>query len=192
MTADETSDHRQIRRRTIGAGDARAVVIRRRYDSPILDVWAALTVPDRLNRWFLTVTGNLWVGGTFSFEGIVHGEILQCDPPRFLKLTWISGDRPIDEVEVQLAEDLHGGTVLEAEHAMVPELVEWEGKMVDPLPDVGSNWELCLGYLGKYLRGELPDTPSTDWYGPNPEDTALVNEYLEKWTALAQDHTRGD
>ena len=68
-----TETHREIGRRRIAAGEARTALIRRRYDAPIEDVWDACTDPNRINRWFLPVSGDLRVGGTFSLEGNASG-----------------------------------------------------------------------------------------------------------------------
>ena len=59
-------------------------MLRRRYDAAIEDVWDAVTDPDRLKRWFLPISGDLRVGGTFQLEGNAGGEILSCEPPRLL------------------------------------------------------------------------------------------------------------
>ena len=61
---------RTVGRRTIGAGEARTATLRRHYAAPPEDVWAACTEPDRLNRWFLQVTGDLHEGGRFALEGL--------------------------------------------------------------------------------------------------------------------------
>lgn len=171
--------HREVGRRQIGAGDARTAVIRTKYDSPIGDVWDACTNPERLKRWLMPVTGDLRVGGTFSLEGNASGEILQCEPPRLLTLTWVYGDRPVDEVRLRLSSGPDGGTDLELEHATVSTLVEWEGQMLDVIPGVGSGWELPLTYsLPALLRNTLPDSP--------PEQTRLeaaLKKAEEAWNA---------
>jgi uncharacterized protein YndB with AHSA1/START domain len=192
MTDDASAleaTHREVGRRRIGAGEARTALIRRRYDAPIEDVWDACTNPDRLNRWFLQVTGDLRVGGTFSLRGNASGEIVRCEPPRLLAVTWAFGDRPVDEVELRLSSDPDGETLLELEHATVSGLVEWEGEMVDVIPGVGSGWEVPLIYLGRFLRGELPDAPSAEWYEPNREDAELANRSAEVWEALVETGT---
>ena len=172
--------HRAVGHRTIAAGDARTAVIRTQYDSPIDDVWDACTNPERLKRWFLPVTGDLRVGGTFSLEGNADGEILECEPPRQLTLTWVYGDRPVDEVRLRLSVAPDGGTVLELEHATVSTLVEWEGQMFDVIPGVGSGWELPLTYsLPALLRGTLPDSPPE----PSQLEAAFKNAE-EAWNAV--------
>jgi uncharacterized protein YndB with AHSA1/START domain len=155
---------REVRHRRIGAGEARVAVIRRRYAAPVDDVWNACTVPDRLDRWFLPVSGDLRAGGTFALAGNAGGEIRRCEPPHRLSLTWVYGDRPVDEVELTLTPD-GDGTLLELEHATVLGEVEYEGTLVDVIAGVGAGWELPLhNALPAYLRGELPDRPAVEWF----------------------------
>src|SRR3712207_1955335 len=72
----------------------------RRYDAPIEDLWDACTDPDRISRWFIKPTGDPRPGGTFSLEDNASGEILHCEPPRLLTVTWCYPGRPVDEVEL--------------------------------------------------------------------------------------------
>jgi uncharacterized protein YndB with AHSA1/START domain len=180
-----TDTLREVGRRRIGAGDARTAILRRAYDAPVEDVWAACTRPDRLDRWFLAVSGDLRAGGRFSLAGNAGGEIVACEPPGLLHLTWVYGDRPVDEVWLRLARAPDGGTALELEHATVSTEIEWEGRMLDVIPGVGSGWELPLAWsLPAYLRGELPDAPAADWYEPTPEHMAFAERSAEAWAAL--------
>jgi uncharacterized protein YndB with AHSA1/START domain len=177
--------YREIGRRRIAAGEARTALIRRRYDAPIEDVWDACTNPERLNRWFMKVTGDLRLGGTFSLAGNASGEILRCEPPRLLAVTWMYGDRPLDEVELRLSPDVDGETMLELEHATVTKLVEWDGQLFDAIAGVGAGWETPLTYaLTKYLRGELPDAPAAPWYEPEHEEVARACD--QTWLALVE------
>ena len=48
------------------AGEGRAVRLRRTYDAPIEEVWDALTSPARISRWFLPISGDFRLGGSFS------------------------------------------------------------------------------------------------------------------------------
>jgi predicted NUDIX family NTP pyrophosphohydrolase/uncharacterized protein YndB with AHSA1/START domain len=179
--------HREIGSRRIAAGGARTVLIRRGYDAMIDDVWDACTDPDRLNRWFLDVTGDLRLGGTYRLEGNAHGEILRCEPPRLLAVSWIYGDRPVDEVELRLSPAGDGGTVLELEHATVVRQVEWEGRSVDVITGLGPGWEPALLALDRYLSGELPDTVAAEWRSASPpaELTEFIDRTGKIWAALA-------
>ena len=186
MTSLLNETHRAVGRRHIAAGEARTTLMRRRYDAPIEDVWAACTDPDRLNRWFLPVTGDLRVGGTFSLAGNARGEILRCAPPRLLTVTWVYEDRPAGEVELRLSPGADGDTVLELEHAFISESVS-AVILNDPetgMYGIGAGWEAPLDYLGKYLRDELPDAPATEWYEMNPQDEELATRRGQAWAAV--------
>jgi len=186
LPSDDTV--REVGHRRIGAGEARSMVIRRRYAAQVEDVWAACTRPDRLDRWFLRVGGDLREGGRFSLEGNASGDIVGCDPPRTLHLTWVYGDRPVDEVWLRLTPGPDGDTVLELEHATVSTLVEYEGRLLDVIPGLGQGWELplILG-LPAYLRGELPDVPAAEWFEFTPEVMELAARTSDLWTALARE-----
>ncbi len=90
----------------IAAGEGRAVRLERTYDSPIEDVWDALTDPARIGRWFLPISGDYRVGGRYQFEGNAGGEIVSCERPNRLRVTWVYGEvtspADISEVEVRL------------------------------------------------------------------------------------------
>src|SRR5947207_12183574 len=106
--------HRTVGARDTPAGEARTAQLRRTYDASIEDVWDAITDPDRVSRWFLPVNGHLRPGGRYQLQGNAGGEILRCEPPRLLRVSWIFGEPDpdgISEVEVRLSEDAGGGTV---------------------------------------------------------------------------------
>ena len=70
------------------------LVISRKFRSPIDDVWASVTEPERLARWIGTFTGDP-ASGRVAFRMTAEGgdapaedmEIRECDPPRFLAVT---------------------------------------------------------------------------------------------------------
>jgi uncharacterized protein YndB with AHSA1/START domain len=191
MTDDTTAlgdTHREI----TGPDDARTLLIRRRYDAAIDDVWDACTDPARLDRWFLPVTGDLRPGGSFSLQDNAHGDILRCEPPRLLRVSWVYGDFPPSRVELRLAGD-GGETVLELEHASISREVEIAGRAVDPVLNdaatgiwgIGTGWELPLTFgLEQYLRGDLPDRPAVEWFEITPEVLAFADRAGEAWAAV--------
>jgi uncharacterized protein YndB with AHSA1/START domain len=136
-----------------GADDVYAVRLRRCYDAPVEDVWDACTSQERITRWFLPVTGDFRPGGRYQLEGNAGGEILRCEPPRLLRVTWVFGDAPPSEVELRLSPGDRDDTVLDLEHTMT----------VTPLwaefgpGATGVGWDLALLGLGRYLSGHEPD-----------------------------------
>lgn len=109
---------------SVAAGEAYTVELRRRYDAESEDVWDAITNPERSRRWLKPVAGDLRLGGTFELDGGEHGEILQCEPPRLLKVSWLYGPDAdawpgTSEVQVRLVPGPAGDTELELIHAAV-------------------------------------------------------------------------
>lgn len=135
-----------------GDGGNRTVVLRRTYDTPIDDVWGALTNPNRIGRWFLPLNGDLRLGGRYQFEGNAGGTILACDRPNRLRATWEfppGAEGPHSEVEVRLEAAGADATRLELEHtASVPEEMWSE---FGP-GAVGVGWEGGLLGLALHLR----------------------------------------
>lgn len=144
--------HREVGKRQIGEDDGIGVLLRRSYGTPIEDVWDALTNPERVKRWLLPVSGDLHVGGAYQLEGGAGGEILQCEPPRFLQVTW---GGPTSLVELKLAADGDGDTTLELRHTVPLELA---GSGAGALY-VGPGWDVTLLGLGLFLREEVVDDP---------------------------------
>jgi uncharacterized protein YndB with AHSA1/START domain len=198
---DDTTTLGETHREVSGGGDARTLLIRRRYDAAIDDVWHAVIDPERLNRWFLPVTGDLRPGGTFSLQDNAHGDILRCEPPRLLRLSWVYGDFPPSEVELRLAATDGDDTVLELEHSAISAEVEVAGRAVDPILNdaatgiwgIGSGWELPLTFgLERYLRGELPDRPAVEWFEVTPEVMEIAERAGAAWAAIVAGRGRGD
>ncbi|MEV4575559.1 SRPBCC family protein [Nonomuraea jabiensis] len=134
--------------RELKDGDVKTVVLRRHFDAEVEDVWDACTDAGRLSRWFLPVSGDLRLGGTYQLQGNAGGEILRCEPPNLLKVSWLFGENPgFSEVEVHLsAQD--GGTLFELRHsAEVPP--EFWGRFGPGATGVG--WDLALLGLALHL-----------------------------------------
>jgi hypothetical protein len=124
-------------------------------------------------------------------EGNAGGEILRCEPPRLLGVTWVYGDRPADEVELRLRPDDAGGTILELEHATVVEHAPMtiEGRPVDAILGVGIGWEMPLTYsLDLHLRARLPDAAGGEW---TAEHEAVARRLAEVWAALVETSRAG-
>src|SRR5829696_9345065 len=101
----------ELAHRRVSGGDGHTVELARAYDAPVEDLWDACTRPERIVRWFLPVSGDLSPGGRYQLEGNAEGEILACEPPSRLSVTWEYGGG-ISWVDVHLAPDGSGGTEL--------------------------------------------------------------------------------
>lgn len=168
---------REVTEQQTDDGEAVSVLLRRAYDSPIEDVWDAVTDPDRIARWLYPVSGELEVGGTFQLEGNAGGEILGCEPPRLLQVTF---GGPTSIVELRLSEDDGGETLLELEHT-VP--MEMAGSGAGAL-FVGPGWDGALMSLGFYLQGEVADDPVAA--ANSPEAREFSKQSVDVWTKVVE------
>jgi uncharacterized protein YndB with AHSA1/START domain len=169
--------HRDVNRQQGDGGEIVGVLLRRRYDAAVEDVWDAVTDPDRVKRWFLPVSGDLREGGTFQLEGNAGGEILTCEPPRYLKVTF---GGPTSLVELRLSADGDEHTVLELEHT-VP--IEIAGGGAGAL-FVGPGWDGMLLGLDLFTRGEVVDDPIEMANSPEGQEYSKQSAYA--WAAAIE------
>ncbi|TDE58880.1 SRPBCC family protein [Nonomuraea mesophila] len=157
-------------------GERKTVTLRRHYDADVTDVWQACTDAERLSRWFLPVTGDLRLGGTYQLKGNAGGEILRCEPPRLLRVTWLFGPDPgFSEVEVRLsAED--GGTLFELEHTAEVPAEMWS--QFGP-GATGVGWDLALLGLGLHLSGGEQVEEAT--FHLTPEGRGFIIGSCQAW-----------
>lgn len=163
--------------REVGLHDESAgVLLRRRYDAKADDVWSALTDPDRVRRWFYPLTGDLRAGGNFQLEGNAGGDILTCEPPKLLKVTF---GGPTSVVELRLAED-GDHTVLELEHT-VP--IEMAGSGAGALY-VGPGWDGAFLGLALFLAGVFAEDPVAA--ASSPEALEFTKNSVHAWVAVVE------
>ncbi|WP_328868984.1 SRPBCC family protein [Streptomyces sp. NBC_00287] len=173
--------HREVGTRRVEAGEARTVLLRRSYDAEVADVWDAVTSPERIARWFLPVSGEFKVGGRYQLQGQAGGEILQCDEPNLLRVSWLFGPDPgFSEVVVRLTPEGEERTVLELEHvAVVPE--EFWGQYGPGATGVG--WDMVLLGLGLYLGGSGLSPEQAQEWAMSDEGKASHTRAGELWGA---------
>jgi uncharacterized protein YndB with AHSA1/START domain len=143
-------------------GETVAVTLERRYAADQADVWQAITDPDRVRRWFLPLTGDLREGGNFQLEGNAAGDIMTCEPPRHLVVTF-GGESSI--VEVLLSSDGQQ-TLLRLTHSVPLKLA---GSGAGALY-VGPGWDGTLLGLAIYLAGEVAGDPVAAANSPEVQD----------------------
>ena len=172
--------HRQVERQlpADSSGEVVSVLLRRGYDAPIGDVWDAVTQPDRIKRWFMPISGELRVGGSFQLEGNAGGEILSCEPPRLLK---VSFGGPTSIVELRLTPDGDSDTVLELEHTVPIEIAQSGAGALW----VGPGWDGALLGLGLFLRGEAVGDPVAA--ASSPEALEFYKQSVHAWVEVVKD-----
>ncbi len=150
------------------ADGAGVVRIEDRYDTDVDDLWAAITDPSRLARWFGQVEGDLRPGGEFrlyleSADLDSTGRVEACEPPRRLLVTtretdesWRKGRGapPFDEaIEATLTAD-GDQTVL---------VIEVQGMPLDKIAFYGAGWQIHAENLAAYLAGDERGDSEARW-----------------------------
>ena len=165
----------------LAAGEAHTVTLRRTYEAPIEDVWDALTNPERIGRWFLPISGDYRLGGTYQFEGNAGGRILECHRPSEFKVTWEYGGGEPSEVVIRLAPAGAETTRFEMVHtAIVPEEM-WSTYGPGA---VGVGWEGGLLGLALHLTGGTVGDPIAWQVGEEGRD--FNTRAAEAWGAASR------
>jgi uncharacterized protein YndB with AHSA1/START domain len=169
--------HRRVDKRTTDGEELVGLLLQRRYDAEVEDVWDAVTEPDRLKRWFLPISGDLRAGGNFQLEGNASGEILKCEPPRLLKVTF---GGPSSLVELRLSPAGDGVTDLELEHTVPIEIAGSGAGALYP----GPGWDGALMALDRFLRGEDIGDPIAA--ANSLETQEFSRQSVHAWTAAIE------
>ncbi|MBV9831887.1 MAG: SRPBCC family protein [Marmoricola sp.] len=151
----------------------RVLVVERRFAAAPEEVWSAITTPERIPRWLAPVSGDLRPGGRFQVEGNAGGEVLACEEPTRLEVTWEYGG-DTSWVEVTLLEH-DEGTLLRLEHAapVPPQLWEEFGPGA-----VGIGWEMMLMGIAEHVADPAFSAAEVQSFLASPEGQAYVGEYM--------------
>ena len=176
------AEHLGAIRRSVATVDrdgvpAKQLTATRTYPTDVADLWDALTNPERIPRWFLPISGEVRVGGRYQLEGNAGGEILACEPPTHVALTWEYGGE-VSWVDLHLSGDT-GQATLELVHvAPVPEEM-WA--QFGP-GAVGVGWELGLMALTEHLATKAAvDPAAAAAWGATPDGIAFITGSSEGW-----------
>lgn len=154
------------------------LVLTRTFAASVDDVWAAITEPERLGRWFGTWTGDPATGQVrvrWDFEEEMADEtyaIDACEAPHHLRLHNVNEDpSQVWTLDLRLREEA-GRTVLDFAQVLNPQL---------PVTDVGPGWEYYLDRLADSITtGEVS---TVGWNGY----LDMAPEYAETFGVQAQD-----
>lgn len=143
--------------REVGSGErdgrpTHIVRANRSYPTTQADLWSALTDKERVQRWFAKVSGDFKHGGRFSIEGNADGDIVACEPPKLLALTWeFGGNTSWVNIILEKTDD---GTLLTLEHEHSTDdksKAHWD--QYGP-GATGVGWELAMLGLDMHLSGD--------------------------------------
>lgn len=111
--------------------ESRAIVVEKVLPYAPEKIWRTLTQSDRIAKWLMPNDFAADIGHRFTFrtkpmgdwDGVVHCEVLQCDPPHLLRYSWKGGSdsnpdygsRLISEVTWSLT-PVDGGTHVKMVH----------------------------------------------------------------------------
>jgi len=138
-----------------GDDEQLSVTLVRRYETPIDDLWRALTDPDRVARWYGTIVGPVPRGPGDGFRVDIGGSAIRrarleaCDAPRALEYTWWSGDDDRGLVRVRLEPAGEGATELTVHHDRL---------RPHRLVGYGAGWEGNLEALAALMSGSEDET----------------------------------
>jgi Activator of Hsp90 ATPase homolog 1-like protein len=173
---------RRVEQQHSETGEVVTVTLERRYPAEVADVWQAITDPERVRRWFLPLAGDLRPGGRFQLEGHASGDIMTCEPPRHLLVTF-GGESSI--VDVLLSGDGEQ-TLLTLTHS-VP--IELAGSTAGALY-VGPGWDGALLGIGLYLAGEVSGDPVAAANSPEVQDFNVRS--IQEWVAAVETSGKAD
>jgi uncharacterized protein YndB with AHSA1/START domain len=190
MTTTYQEPKPELRHREIQSGEARVAVFTRTYETTIDDLWEACTDPERLKRWYVPVSGDFRVGGSFTQVNMGSGTILECEAPSHFRLSLGGG---ADEIELRLSPGpADGTTTLELQHATTLDSHTIGGEMYDAIFCMGGGYYPRLYALDKYLRGELPQDYDSAAFHLIPEMRPVIERGSSAMQALLDaDKDRG-
>jgi uncharacterized protein YndB with AHSA1/START domain len=173
---------RTLSTRDVNGARAWVIVAARIYSAPAVEIWDALTNPARIPQWFLPVAGELRPGGRYQLEGNAGGEILGCDPPRRLAVTWEFGGHT-SWVTVELSAGGSGDTRLVLEN-----VAHYPAEMWNEFgPGAGGvGWDMALFGLEQYLtHGVAVDPQEAARWLTSEDGRRFVERSSDAWCAAS-------
>lgn len=147
---------RGVGTRALDTGQARVITLSRIFDREPTDVWDALTNIERIPRWFLPITGDLRLGGTYQLEDNANGRVEQCDPPKRFVATWEFGDQT-SWIDVQVIAEAADQATVVLNHIADVDDEQW----AEFGPGAtGIGWDLGFLGLSRYLGADVGVDPA--------------------------------
>ena len=126
------------------------------YATDIDDLWSAITTPERLARWLVTVNGDTapgnWFGASFTSNWDGKLRVDECDAPHHLTLHATDGESDT-VMEAWLTTEGDGTRLVVEERGLVLEDVGYHG----------SGWQTHLEDLASEVAGKTPNPWEPRW-----------------------------
>jgi uncharacterized protein YndB with AHSA1/START domain len=172
MTRDPRGGERILGR--LRSADSKGVVrMEDRFETDIDDLWAALTDPRRLARWYGAVEGDLRLGGEFHAllpdAGDRMGRVDACEPPQRLALTMRDPDPQPGQPDETVIE-----ATLTADGNQTILVVEDRGMPLDLLAAYGAGVQIHFENLAAHIAGLERDDSEARWEELVPAYQALA------------------
>jgi len=169
---------REVTGREHDGKPARVVVASQTYPTTAEDLWEAITTAERIPRWFMPISGALRLGGRYQLHGNAGGEILICEPPQHLKVTWEYGG-DVSWVEVRIEAVSPASARLTLEHVAYVSDERWN--QFGP-GAVGVGWDLALVGLSQHIETRAPKIPEEGMaWMMSDEGKSFVRQSSESW-----------
>ncbi|MDT5323282.1 MAG: hypothetical protein QOF25_434 [Mycobacterium sp.] len=169
---------RTVGARTIDTGEAHVVTVSQSYDTDAADLWDAVTNIERIPRWFLPISGDLTVGGSYQLEGQANGTILTCDPPKNFTATWEWGGN-VSWIDVSIGSHGPDRARLVIEHITHGDDETW--REFGPAA-VGMGWDsMVLGLAIHLGTGESIDPSFGEQWTGTEEGRRFLMLSGEEW-----------
>lgn len=134
---------------------AHAVILARSYPTTVEDLWDAATSAERIHRWFLPISGNLELGGSYQLEGNAGGRITACQPRSHYAVTWEFGG-VVTWVDVRVSDEGPGRARFTVTHT-AHHSDHW-----DTYGPGATGVGFEMGLLGLNMHLTAPDQPKPD------------------------------
>jgi uncharacterized protein YndB with AHSA1/START domain len=150
-------------------GPTVAIIFTREYAATPDEIWAALTEPERLSRWFARPIGTLGAGHDVRLQfgdgadEYADLHLRRCEPPHRVEGEWAFPGGPTTTLRLTVAEQPDSVTRVTLEHTGFPP---------DGTAGTACGWHHKVDALDAYLRGA--EQPSFADYYP-----AMLDRYRE-------------
>jgi uncharacterized protein YndB with AHSA1/START domain len=145
------------------------VRIEDRYDTAIDDLWAAITDPDRLARWYGHLEGDLRPGGVFRVyleadDVESTGRVEVCEPPRRLLVTNRETDESYRKGQGVPPFNASIEVTLTTEGDQTLLVLEVKGMPLHVLAAYGAGWQIHAENLAASLAGGERADSEARWH----------------------------